>query len=55
MPDFSKIEKGSKVHVIGRLRIQRYNDSEGIERVVYDVAASQMALIEDPSPFQYEF
>jgi len=55
MPDFSHIEKGSKIHVIGRIRCQRYTDNDGIERVIYDVAANQMNLIEDPTPFQYEF
>lgn len=55
MPDFAQIEKGAKIHVIGRIRCQRYTDNDGIERINYDVAASQMNLIEDPSPFQYEF
>lgn len=55
MPDFTKIEKGAKVHIIGRIRSQRYTDNDGIERTVYDVAANQLNLIDDPAPFQYEF
>ena len=54
-PDLAKIEKGCGVNVVGRLRSQRYTDSEGIERYAFDVIAYQVTLIEDPSPFQYEF
>lgn len=54
-PDFSKVEKGSKVFISGRLRFQRYNDNDGIERVVYDVIANQLSVLDDPSPLQYEF
>lgn len=55
MPDLSRIEKGSKVQLTGRLRSQRYTDSEGIDRTAYEVLASQMALIDDAAPMQYEF
>ncbi len=54
-PDLAKIEKGCKVYVFGRLRGQRYTDAEGIDRYSYDILAYQLNLIEDPTPFQYEF
>lgn len=54
-PNLGKIEKGCKVYVQGRLRGQRYTDSEGIERYSFEVVAYQLNLLEDPSPFQYEF
>ena len=55
MPDFTKIEKGTKIHVIGRLRNQRYTDSEGQERYSTEVSAYQMEIIEDRGILQYEF
>lgn len=55
MPDFDKIEKGTKIQLSGRLRSQRYTDSDGIDRTAYDVLASQMVVIEDPAPMQYQF
>lgn len=30
--DAFKLEKGSQVHVIGRLRIQKYTGADGVER-----------------------
>ena len=53
--DIGKVEKGSKVHVLGRLRGQRYTDAEGIERYSYEVAAQQLNVIDDPASLQYEF
>ena len=50
-----KIEKGCRVYVIGRLRGQRYTDSEGIERYAFEVVAYQLDLLKDTSPIQYEF
>lgn len=50
-----KIEKGSRVYVLGRLRGQRYTDAEGIERYAFEVVAYQLSLVEDNTPTQYEF
>ena len=55
MPDLTKIEKGTKLQVSGRIRAQRYTDSDGIERFGYEVLASAMSPITDTAPFQYEF
>ena len=40
------IVKGNAVHVTGRLRTRTYTDSEGIERVSYDVIANKINRIE---------
>ena len=53
--NLAKFEKGCKVEVEGRLRSQRYTESEGIERYAYEVVAYQLKLIEEASPLQYEF
>ena len=45
-PDLSQIQKGSKVHVIGRLRAKRYCDGEGIDRTVYEVVAQELEILE---------
>lgn len=55
MPDFSKFEKGDKVHVFGRLRSQRYIANDGVERTSYDVQASKIQLLEGDESLQYEF
>lgn len=49
-----KITRGSKVHVIGRLRYQKYTGSDGIERVSSDIVANKISIIDDPEPLQYE-
>lgn len=53
--DILRIEKGSKVQVTGRLRGQRYTDSEGVDRYSYEVVAYTLNIIEDQTPLQYEF
>ena len=45
-PDLSRIQKGSKVKVIGRLRAKRYCDANGIDRVCYDVVAQELKIVE---------
>lgn len=45
-PDLSRIQKGSKVHVIGRLRAKRYCDAQGIDRTVYEVVAQELEILE---------
>lgn len=46
-PDLEKIQKGSKVHVIGRLRAERYCDTEGVDRVCYEVVAQNLEIVEE--------
>src|SRR5574344_1162134 len=53
MPDFSKIEKGCTVHVTGRLRSSKYTNSEGEEKVSYEIAANHLAIENDTATPQY--
>ena len=45
-PDLSVLQKGDKVHVIGRLRCRRYVDNAGIERTQMDIVANALEKIE---------
>ena len=49
-----KIGKGTKLHVIGRLRYQNYTGVDGIDRVGTDILANQVQSIDDPSQMSYE-
>lgn len=52
--DLSKIERGTKLHVTGRMRYQKYVGSDGVERVSAEVVANKLEAIDDPEPFGYE-
>lgn len=39
------IDRGSHVHVVGRLRTRRYVDSNGESRISYDVVASSVEVL----------
>ena len=45
MPDFSSLVKGAGVEVKGRLRNNRFTDSNGVERTVTEILASQVSVI----------
>ena len=47
LSDLSKVEKGTKVRVVGRLRQMKYTDANGMEKVYYEVLASVFRIIED--------
>lgn len=40
------LKNGSAVHVIGRVRMQRYTADDGTERSVFEVIASEVELME---------
>lgn len=40
--DAFKLEKGSPVHVIGRIRVQRYTGADGVERQTVEIVASKI-------------
>ena len=40
------LKKGSGIHVIGRLRNRKYTTPDGIERIVYDIMASKLEVVE---------
>ena len=44
--EFETLEKGRVVHIIGRIRNQRYTSTDGMERTVSEVVASNVRLIE---------
>ena len=50
-----KIAKGSRIDVIGRLQIQKYEAADGMEKTFVDVLASKVMLLPDTDSFQYEF
>ena len=41
-----QLEKGKAVRVSGRVRVQRYTDSEGIERQCWEVMAREVEILE---------
>lgn len=47
--NLNQLKKGSYIHVIGRLRNRKYTTADGIERIVYDIVASKVDLIERPA------
>lgn len=52
--NLDRIEKGSKIHLTGRIRCQRFVGSDGIERSMYEVVARTVDLIEDQETLQYQ-
>ena len=44
-PDLGIIQKGAKLHVLGRLRMQKYTGADGIERETIEVKASRVELV----------
>ena len=45
MPDFSALVKGAGVEVKRRLRNNRFTDSNGVERTITEILASQVSVI----------
>ena len=45
--DAFRIGKGDRVHVIGRLRVQRYTGTDGVERSLVEIVASKVEGITD--------
>jgi single-strand DNA-binding protein len=45
MPDFTALVKGACVEVRGRLRNNRYTDSNGVERIMTEILASQVSVL----------
>ena len=44
--DCPEIGKGSRVHVIGRMRSRRYTDANGTDQTFYEVLANSVQVIE---------
>ncbi len=47
MPPLEKIEKGTPVHVIGRMRSSKYTAADGTERQSYEVVANKLTLSDE--------
>ena len=45
--DFKAIEKGKAIHVVGRLKMNRYVDCENEEHISYEVIASKVEEVKD--------
>jgi len=45
IPDFQKVERGSIVHVVGRLRFRKFTGSDGLEKQFLEVVASRLDVI----------
>lgn len=52
--DLSKIEKGSKLYVTGRLRSQKYVASDASERVIFEVVANRIVFVDSDEPLACE-
>ena len=44
--EFESLEKGRAIHITGRVRNKRYTSSDGTERIVSEVVASNVRFIE---------
>lgn len=45
--DFSKLVKGTKVSIVGRLRTRNYADKQGNQRYITEVVADDLDVIDD--------
>ena len=46
-PNLDTIQKGTRVHVYGRLSCRRYTDENGTTRAQYEVVANHLEIMED--------
>lgn len=53
--DLTKIERGSRIQVIGRLKISKYTGMDGIDKTTVEILAQRFALMDPNAEFQYEF
>jgi len=47
LPDFTRISKGSHLVVIGRIKPIQYTTSAGVERLTYEIVASEIQITAD--------
>lgn len=45
--DLTKIDKGSNVHLFGRIRYTKYVGADKIERIGTDIIASRLEMVDD--------
>ncbi len=46
MPNFEKLEKGTTVNVVGRLKSNKYTSADGTEKVFYEIIANKLNIID---------
>ena len=47
MPDLTRIQRGSRIHLQGRVRIQSYVDANGSDRQNWEIECSSLEIMED--------
>ncbi len=52
--DLTRLEKGSKVHLVGRIRNQRFTGADGSERTSTEVVARSLAFLPSEETLQYQ-
>lgn len=53
--DLSKLEKGTKLYVSGRVRASKFTSSvDDTEKTVYEVVASRVVFVDGEEPMSYE-
>lgn len=52
--DLDQIMKGSKVHLTGRMRSQKFNDIHGEEKYSYEVYAQKLDVLNGEESLSYE-
>lgn len=49
-----KIQKGAKLHVVGRLRTRSYSGADGVDRTITEVMVKKLKVIDGDDSFSYE-
>lgn len=49
-----KIGKGSRLHVLGRVRYRNYTGVDGVDRIATEILANKLTVLSDEDPMQYE-
>lgn len=47
VPCIDRIKKGTKLHVVGRIRYQRFTGVDGVDRISTEILASEINVIEE--------
>lgn len=53
-PEVWHIQKGDKLHLIGRIKSQKYTGSDGVERSSYDVLPIKIQVVSSDENLQIE-
>jgi len=55
MPDLTQLQVGTPVHIIGRMRQNRYTGADGVERYTFEVQASVVEILDEPLTMQASY